>query len=73
LIPLKFDIPISTWGPISRMGYDNSFESSRGNVLGWASHLAQFETFNTQTQSYEKTRTAILYGKIRDVLLKMTS
>lgn len=72
LIPLKFDIPISTWGPISRMGYDNSFESSRGNVLGWASHLAQFETFNTQTQSYEKTRTAILYGKIRDVLLKIT-
>lgn len=72
LIPLKFDIPISTWGPVSRMGYNKSFESSRGNILEWSCHLAQFETFNTQTQSYEKTRTAILYGKIRDVLLKMT-
>ncbi len=73
LIPLKFDLPVSTWGPDSRMGYDNSFASSRGNVLGWASHLAQFETFNTHTQSFEKTRTAILYGKIRDTLLEMTS
>lgn len=71
LIPLKYDTPISSWGPVSRMNYTNSFSSSRGNVLDWASHLAQSVTYNTQTRSYEKTRTAILYGKIQDVLLKM--
>ena len=71
LIPLKYDIPICTWGRTRSTKYTNSFSSSGGNILDWAGYMADAETYNTQTRSYEKTRTAVLYGKIQDVLLKM--
>lgn len=71
MIPLKFDIPISTWGPRSPMGYSESFSSCGGNVLEWSYYLSQFETFNQQLNSCEKTRSAVLYGKICDVLQMM--
>lgn len=51
--------------------YTDSFSSSGGNVLEWSKYLSTFESFNPDTKSYEKTRSAILFKRIQDVFDKM--
>lgn len=48
--------------------YSRDFSTSGGNVLDWARYMATFEGFNPDTRAFEKTRSAILFGKLRDVL-----
>lgn len=51
--------------------FSSSFSSSGGNVLGWADYLSTFEYFNTDSQSFEKTRSAILFGMVKNILDQM--
>lgn len=56
--------------PVSS-GYNSAFSSSGGNVLAWARHLATYEFFDEKTQSFAKTRSAVLFDMITDVLDQM--
>lgn len=53
--------------------YSSSFSSSSGNVLDWSRYLSTFEYFNTDTQSFEKTRSVILFDMMQDVLNQMAA
>ncbi|NCE63417.1 hypothetical protein D1159_02195 [Pseudoflavonifractor sp. 524-17] len=39
-----------------------------GNVIEWANYEASFRTMNVDTQKYEKTLRAVLFGRIGSVL-----
>lgn len=51
--------------------YDSYFGSSGGNVLDWSKYLSTYEYFNSDTNRFESTRSAILFDRIRQVLAKM--
>lgn len=69
LIPVDFSEPVGTLTSArTDRRFSRDFSSSGGNVLDWARYLATFEDFNPDTRAFEKTRSAILFGKIRDIL-----
>ena len=45
-----------------------SFDSWKGDVLGWMKFLSSFQSWNPDSQSWEKTTEAQLFGKVRDLL-----
>lgn len=51
--------------------FDRYFSSSGGNVLDWTRYMATFEVLNPDTGSFERGRSSILFGKLRDVLEMM--
>lgn len=69
LIPVDFAEPMGKITPARNyQHFDSSFSSSGGNALAWAQYFASFEDFNPDTGSFERGRSAILFGKLRDVL-----
>lgn len=44
------------------------FADCNGNVLEWSKYRASFEYFDAQTNSFQKSRSAILFGKLETVL-----
>lgn len=72
LIPVDFAEPMAMVTPAKNpQHFDRFFSSSGGNVLDWARYMASFEDFNPDTGSFERGRSAILFGKLRDVLEMM--
>ncbi len=72
LIPLDFAEPAAVITQASNdRHFDRSFSSSGGNVLDWTRYMATFESLNPDTGSFERGRSAILFGKLRDVLEMM--
>ena len=63
LIPLDLSEPEIKMIPLSVVSPSNGTD-----MLGWSKYYASFTTFNNDTQSYEKTRSAILYEKIYSIL-----
>lgn len=63
LIPWDLSEPEITMVPLSVVP-----PSSCNDMLGWSKYYASFTTFNNDTQSFEKTRSAILYEKIYCIL-----
>ena len=53
--------------------YNNSFASSNGNVLDWAKYLSTVEYFDSKTQSFAKTRSAVLFEMMKNVLDQMAA
>lgn len=51
--------------------YTGDFGSGGGNVLDWSRYLSTFEYFDLDTDRFEKTRSAILFDRIQQVLVKM--
>lgn len=45
-----------------------SFDSWKGNVLGWMKYLSSFQCWDSDSQSWRKTDEARLFGKVRDLL-----
>lgn len=54
------------------MSYSKAFSSSKGNVLDWADYLSRLTVLDQKTTSWQKTPESILFGKIRDVLEKIS-
>lgn len=72
LIPVDFAEPMGKITPLKNyQHFDSCFSSSSGNALEWTRYLASFEDFNPDTGSFERGRSAILFGKLRDVLEMM--
>lgn len=69
LTPVDFSQPVATV-TAGRPGryFSREFSSSGGSVLDWAGYLSSFEFFNPDTQSFEKTGSALLFDRLRDVL-----
>lgn len=51
--------------------YTSGFWSSGGDVLDWSRYLSTYEYFNPDTNRFEKTRSAILFDRIQQVLSKL--
>lgn len=49
-------------------GGGTSFASWKGNALGWAKYLAGFQGWDERSQSWQKTRESILFGKVSGIL-----
>lgn len=45
-----------------------SFDSWKGDVLGWMKFLSSFQSWDSDSQSWRKTDEARLFGKVRDLL-----
>ena len=71
--PLAPTATITSNVPPEYSRFNSSFSSSGGNILDWASYLSTFEHFNTDSQSFEKTRSAILFDIMQDILNQMTA
>ena len=72
LIPLDFAEPTVMFTTEKNDHYfDSHFSSSGGNVLDWTRYMATFESLNPDTGSFDRGRSSILFGKLRDVLEMM--
>lgn len=71
LVPIDFSEPACTGTSAPYQPYSRDFGSSGGNVLDWSRHLSTFEYFDLDTDRFEKTRSAILFDRIQQVLAKM--
>lgn len=45
-----------------------SFNSWKGDVLGWMKFLSSFQRWDADSQSWQKTNEARLFGKVQDLL-----
>lgn len=45
-----------------------SFDSWKGDVLGWMKFLSSFQCWDSDSQSWRKTDEARLFGKVQDLL-----
>ena len=71
LVPIDFSEPICTGTAAPYQPYDRDFGSSGGNILNWSRYLSTYEYFNPDTNRFEPTRSAILFDRIQQVLVKM--
>lgn len=71
LVPIDFSEPSCTITSAPCQPYSADFESSGGNVLDWSRYLSTYEYFNPDANRFEPTRRAILFDRIRQVLVKM--
>lgn len=71
LVPIDFSEPACTGTSAPYQPYSRDFGSSGGNVLDWSCYLSTFEYFDLDTDRFEKTRSAILFDRIQQVLAKM--
>lgn len=71
LTPIDFSAPTCTITAAPYQPYGRDFGSSGGNVLDWSKYLSTFEYFNSDTNRFESTRSAILFERIQKVLVKM--
>lgn len=72
LIPVDFAEPMVRIAPgRNYQHFDRHFSSSGGNALDWTRYMATFESLNPDTGRFEPDRSAILFGKLRDVLEMM--
>lgn len=72
LTPVTFLPELSCTGTAAAYKpYDSSLLSSGGNVLDWSKYLSTFEYVNPDTGVWEKTRSAILFERIQNVLAGM--
>lgn len=46
----------------------SSFASCRGDILGWMEYLSGFQSWNPDSQSWQKTTEARLFERVRDLL-----
>lgn len=68
-------IPVDLSGPTSTVSFyaapvrdPSSFDSWKGDVLGWMKYLSSFQCWDPGSQSWQKTTEARLFGKVRDLL-----
>lgn len=68
-------IPVDLSGPTSTVSFyaapvrdPSSFDSWKGDVLGWMKYLSSFQCWDSDSQSWRKTDEARLFGKVRDLL-----
>lgn len=71
LVPIDFSEPICTITAAPYQPYSRDFGSSGGNVLNWSRYLSTYEYFNPDTNRFEPTRSAVLFDRIQQVLVKM--
>lgn len=71
LVPIDFSEPTCTGTAAPYQPYDRYFGSSGGNVLDWSRYLSTYEYFNPDANRFEPTRSAILFDRIQQVLVKM--
>ena len=71
LVPIDFSEPTCTGTAAPYQPYDRDFGSSGGNVLDWSRYLSTYEYFNPDANRFEPTRSAILFDRIQQVLVKM--
>ncbi len=71
LVPIDFSEPVCTGTAALYQPYDRDFGSSGGNVLDWSRYLSTYEYFNPDANRFEPTRSAILFDRIQQVLVKM--
>ena len=71
LVPIDFSEPTCTGSAAPYQPYDRDFGSSGGNILNWSRYLSTYEYFNPDTNRFEPTRSAILFDRIQQVLVKM--
>lgn len=57
-----------TQGTSSTMPIMSRFEDCGGNVLNWAKYMSSFEYFDELAMDFAPTKSALLFGKIEDVL-----
>jgi len=54
---------------VSSASYQSAhFEDCGGNVLNWAKYMASFEYYDELLMGFAPTKSALLFGKIEDVL-----
>ncbi len=51
--------------------FSDSFSSCNGNVKDWANFLSTFRELNPHTHTFEKSKRAILFERIADILEKI--
>lgn len=68
LRPLDLSEPCCEISPYAPGRPMDPFFSGRGNVLEWARFRASFEYFDSGSQSFQKSRSAILFGRLEEVL-----
>ena len=71
LVPIDFSEPSCTITAAPYQPYGRDFGSSGGNILNWSRYLSTYEYFNPDTNRFEPTRSAILFDRIQQVLVKM--
>ena len=71
LVPIDFSEPTCTGTAAPYQPYGRDFGSSGGNVLDWSRYLSTYEYFNPDANRFEPTRSAILFDRIQQVLVKM--
>ena len=71
LVPIDFSEPTCTITAAPYQPYVRDFWSSGGNILDWSRYLSTYEYFNSDTNRFEPTRSAVLFDRIQQVLVKM--
>ena len=71
LVPIDFSEPTCTTTAAPYQPYVRDFWSSGGNILDWSRYLSTYEYFNSDTNRFEPTRSAVLFDRIQQVLVKM--
>ena len=71
LVPIDFSEPTCTITAAPYQPYSTDFWSSGGNILDWSRYLSTYEYFNSDTNRFEPTRSAVLFDRIQQVLVKM--
>lgn len=52
-------------------GFTEAFSSNDGNVRDWVKYMSGFLFYNQYTMDFEPTKSAVLFGKIDDVLSRI--
>ena len=73
LVRLDFSQSGAQIAEIPSGGLFEQFSSCGGNVLEWARYRATYQSFSELTMTFEPTRSALLFGRIEDVLDQLKS
>lgn len=69
MIPVDLSGPTSTVSSYAAPVRDpSSYDSWKGDVLGWMKFLSSFQCWDSDSQSWRKTDQARLFGKVRELL-----
>lgn len=72
LIPAEYTYSGSSISHTTLPSY-YSLSHANGNVLGWAKYRSTFECMDEATGAYTKTCSAIVFGKVADILTQMNA
>lgn len=73
LVPLDLSIPACEITKMVPGKPKFNFDDCNDNVLDWAKFRSTFESFDSCNKTFQKTRSAILFGKIEDVLTQIAN